>query len=237
MKRPMIFALMLSLLFLTTGFASERKTAVFAMEKAGEQTHQVSVVDGLRITIMGKNSEEISKIPKLIVDGKEAAEINSSISKLILEKYPMELTDYGYIDGYSVSYDWGVRGNIVSIVIYADYLSEDSGDYVVFNYNLDTLKALKDEEVVKMLGMTDKQFFSKTADAYRKYWKDSQWLDINNAEDAKYLDKSIKAINYDKTTPYITPGGNPGVLGTIYLPHSQFDHSERCFNLALLDAK
>lgn len=73
----MIFALMLSLLFLTTGFASERKTAVFAMEKAGEQTHQVSVADGSRIAIMGKNSEEISKIPKLIVDGGYALSIDS----------------------------------------------------------------------------------------------------------------------------------------------------------------
>ena len=61
----MILAIMLCLSLLTTGFASEQKTAdVFAMEKAGEQTHQVSVVDGSRIAIMGKNSEEISKIPQ-----------------------------------------------------------------------------------------------------------------------------------------------------------------------------
>ena len=66
------------------------------MEKAGEQTHQVSVVDGSRIAIMGKNSEEISKIPKLIVDGKEATQINSSLHSYI-QNNSLQNQEYAFV--------------------------------------------------------------------------------------------------------------------------------------------
>ena len=236
MKRPVIIGAVLCLSLLTTGFTGRQLTPSVE-PKTEKTTHQVSVVDGSRTAIMDRSGEYVSRCPKLIVDGKEATEINASLSKHILEKYPLELTDYGYADGYSVSYEWGVKDSIVSIKIYADYLSEDGGSTEAFNYDLGTLEQLKDSEVVKRLGMTDKQFFDKTADAYRMHWKTSPQLDANNSGHKKYLNKSIKAINYDKITPYITPGGNIGVIGTVYYPDSQFDHSEVCFNLALLDLK
>ena len=236
MKRPVILAAVLCLSLLSTGFSAVRKTPSVE-PKTEKTTHQVTVVDGSRTAIMDKSGEYVSRCPKLIVDGEEAEDINASLSKHIQEKYPLELTDSGYADGYRVSYEWGVSGSIVSIKIYADYLSEDGGSTEAFNYDLGTLKQLKDSEVVKRLGMTDKQFFAKTADAYRNHWKTTTWLDAKNSKHKNYLNKSIKAINYDKITPYITPGGNTGVIGTVYYPDSQFDHSEVCFNLALLDLK
>lgn len=234
MKRPMILAIMLCLSLLTTGFASEQKTAdVFAMEKAGEQTHQVSVVDGSRIAIMGKNSEEISKIPKLIVDGKEATQINSSLHSYIQNKYPMEKTDKnGSVEGYHVSYEWGVRGNTVSILLIIHVMNDPNDQYYhlyeAFNYDLDTLKQLEGSEVAKRFGLNDEQFFAKVADLYAHYWE--RQLGGDSDESKSVLKKNVKAISYENVTPFITPGGYPGAVCTITVPDRN-NKQVVCFNM------
>ncbi len=196
--------------------------------EAAKPSQQVTVEELSRITLSEGTTELTSTYPKLIVNGKEADEINTSLREYIQKTYPMEKKG-DYVDGYTVRYAWGAKDNTVSIVIIASAVSEDFFTSEVFNYDLDTLKPQKDSEVAKCLGMTDDEFFSKTADIYRNYCGGRADFD---------LEKSIAAINYDKITPFIMPDGNPGVAGCVYYSaDSQFGglESVRCFNMSTME--
>ena len=198
------------------------------VEETTAPAHQVTVEDLTNVTLSDGVTDYNSSIPKLIVDGQEATEINNSISNYIQETYPLEKTDDG-VDGYETRYSWGVMDNTVSIVINASAVCEDYFTCEVFNYDLDTLQPLSDSEVVSRFGMTDDEFFSKTAEVYMSYFGNIPDYDIN---------KSIAAINYDKITPMITSNGNPGVAGcVIYAADSQFGGMEsiRCFDIVTME--
>ena len=187
-------------------------------------THQVTVEDLTRNVISSGEIDYISSCPKLIVDGVEATEINTAISGHVMEEYPL-IYDDGYVDGYETLYKWGVKNNTVSIVVYAVAVSEDYYTVEVYNYDLDTLSPLEDTEVAKRLGMTDEEFFNKTAEIFTERYGDVRDIDVV---------KSIEQIDYYNITPYITPEGNPGVAAYIYYAQdSQFCGMEsmRCFDL------
>ena len=231
MKRLKIISAALCLSFLAAGCTVNKKTP--ESEPASSDTsvaaeaassHQVTVEDLTRNVISLGETDYISSCPKLIVDGVEATEINTAISEHIQEEYPLT-TDGEYVDGYETIYKWGVKNNTVSIVIYATYLSEDYYTVEVYNYDLDTLAPLEDTEVAKRLGMTDEEFFNKTAEIFTERYGDVRDID---------LVKSIEQIDYYNITPYITPEGNPGVAACIYYAEdSQFSGMEsvRCFEL------
>jgi len=213
--------------------ASETGSKMNVPEETTEAkaSHQVSVEDLSKTTLSDDTTEYVSTCPKLIIDGVEATEINSYVSEYIQNNYPMEKSEdeYGYVDGYETRYAWGVKDNVVSIVIRANYISEDYGTCEVFNFDLETRKALEDGEVLKCFGMTDDELFEKTADIYRKYCSDGTTFD---------LDKSIASVNYDEITPFVTPDGNLGVAGSIYYSaDSQFAGmaTVRCFDVETMD--
>ena len=188
--------------------------------------HDVKVEDLSQTTYTDDyNNTYTSVYPKLIVDGKEATEINEALANYILKTYPMQIkTDYGYTEGYKTGYKWGVRGNVVSIVIHISSLDSDYYTNEVYNYDLDTLKAIDDSEVVKRFGMTDDDFFAKTKEILKK---ESDGRDLD-------LEKTLAAVNYDNITPAVTPDGNIGVAaGIYYAPDSQFGGmvSTSCYDL------
>ena len=167
-------------------------------------------------------------VPKLFVDGKEATELNKSIKDYLLKKYRFDVDDE-HNDGMSTSIEWGVKDNIVTFIIYASSTSEDYFTTEVFNYDLDTLKALKPAEVTKRLGMTDDELFSKVKKIMKDFCKENK--EHYSAYD---YDKSSVLINYDKLTPFIMPDGSTGVSATVvYSEQTQFGGLEcvRLFKL------
>jgi len=189
--------------------------------------HDVSVEEIKKLSSDQGDFEYNSVAPKLIVDGNEATEINDSLSKYIEENYPLDI-DGDYPDGMSTKLVWGVKDNIVSIVICARSTDSDYFTREAFNYDLDTLEELDDSEVVKRLGMTDDEFFGKTSDIVKKYC-DGKDYD---------LEKCLAAVNYDKITPFIMPDGTPGVICCIvYGQDSQFMglESGRGFNMTTME--
>ena len=232
MKRLQIVSavLCLSLIFagcnVFQGTPSSEAQTTEAEEDVTE--HKVKVEDYTYLTLSDPTGDYTSRYPKLIVDGKEAIELNDSLIRHIQETYPMEKED-DYVYGYQTYYKWGVKDNVVSIILYANYISEDFYTTEIYNYNLDTLKAMEDEEVTEVLGLTDDQLFDRTAEAYKSYCSGISAFD---------LDASIAGISYDTITPFVTPDGNPGVAGNIvYSKDSQFGGLEalRCFDLATME--
>ncbi len=201
--------------------ASETETEA---TDAPAEGHVVEVTEVVAATMKDVNGIEYQTvIPKLTVDGQEATEINETLGSYIQKTYPLE-ENGDYVDGYETSFSYGVKDNMVSIVISANYLTEDFGVSEVYNYDLDTLTELENSEVVKRLGMSDDEFFGKVEDVYTAYCEKINAFD---------LDKSIELIGYDKVKPYITSDGNIGVLGClVYSEGQQFDgETFRCFEL------
>ena len=221
-------ALCLSLVF--AGCANNRKstegeTPASTTAESAVPSHQVTVEDLTREVITLGDTEYIRSCPKLIVDGVEATEINNAISEHVEETYPFEQISEINADGYETLYKWGVKDNTVSIVIYASAVCEDYYTVEVYNYDVETLTPLEDTEVAKRLGMTDEEFFDRTAEIFNERYGGIADID---------LEKSIAQIDYYNITPYITPEGKPGVAACIYYSRdSQFCGMEsmRCFEM------
>ena len=198
----------------------------------------VEVTTQLEMMLTDDNGNEFRMIiPKLIVDGKEATAINAALKEFVEQNHPLEKTSYmdgdtekWSVDGEETSYEWGVKGNMVSIVIQADETFTDGFRYDIFNYNVDTLEAASNEEVIRAFGMTVDEFNGKVADAYRAYWNSVTYLQEYMAD----LDKSIDAIPTN-VTPFVTPDGGAGAAGLIYNSGSQFPDRIKCFDLETLE--
>ena len=107
MKRITIVSLALCLSFVIAGCATnqqqpsseskddvtvttETKTSEEATGEGTKASHQVTVETVTLLSISDGFSELTSVVPKLIVDGKEATEINASLSDYLHKTYPME---------------------------------------------------------------------------------------------------------------------------------------------------
>lgn len=205
--------------------------AAITAAEAPASTHRVEVADLSVTTFKDNNGGEYKTIiPKLIVDGEEADSINAALCDHINRNHPLTQDEYG-VNGEETRYAWGVRGNIVSIVIIASETFTDGIGYDVFNYNVDTLQAAGNNEVIKAFGMTADEYCGKVADAYRAFWDSRPYLQENMSD----LDKSISAISLANITPFITPDGNLGAAGHIYMTGSQFPEIVKCFDLDTLE--
>ena len=166
----------------------------------------------------------------LIVDGKEADSINAALRDYINKNHPLTQNEYG-VNGEETKYAWGVRGDIVSIIIIASETFTDGVGYEIFNYNADTLQAAGNQEVIKAFGMTADEYCGKVAEAYRAFWNGRPYIQENMSD----LDRSIGAISLANVTPFITPDGNLGAAGHIYMTGSQFPEIVKCFDLDTLE--
>ncbi len=196
--------------------------------------HKVEVEEVVLDTKKDANGNEYKTIvPKITIDGKEASELNASISSVIQKNYGLE-ENGEYVDGYQTKFVWAVKDNIISIIFDADYLTEDGGDTVAFNYNIETLAAVSNADVIKAYGLSEDDFKKKVADAYTGYWDNTEWL---KNEDKANLKKSIDEISLTTVTPCVLPNGELGVIGRIYLPAgSQFEDINVVFDLKDLKA-
>ena len=199
--------------------------------EAPVSTHKIEVTDQSVTTYRDADGSEYKTIvPRLIVDGREADAINAFLRDHIGQNHTLTQDAYG-VSGEETRYAWGVRGDLVSIVVIASETFTDGVGYEVFNYSADTLQAAGNEEVIKSFGMSADEFCGRVADAYRAYWDSRPYLKENMAD----LDRSIAAISPADTVPFITPGGGPGAAGRIYVSGSQFAESVKCFDLDSLE--
>ena len=209
----------------------DQSGAAIAATEAPASIHRVEVADQSVTTFKDNNGGEYKTIiPMLIVDGKEADSINAALRDYINKNHPLTQNEYG-VNGEETRYAWGVRGDIVSIIIIASETFTDGVGHDIFNYNADTLQAAGNEEVIKAFGMTADEYCGKVAEAYRAFWDSRPYLQENMSD----LDRSIGAISLANVTPFITPDGNLGAAGHIYVTGSQFPESVKCFNLETLE--
>ena len=110
-----------------------RYPASIAAAETPVSTYKVEVADQSVTTFRDNNGDEYKTIiPKLIVDGKDADSINAALRDHINKNHPLTQNEYG-VNGEETRYAWGVRGDIVSIVVIAsETFTDDLVDYPVY---------------------------------------------------------------------------------------------------------
>ena len=190
--------------------------------------HKIEVADLSRVTLSDDYDEYVTKVPKLIVDGEEATAINMEMNNYILKNYTIEMDNVEKrVMGDVVDYVWGHQGNIVSIILKISNVNEDGTRYDFFNYNVDTLERVSNDEILAAFGMDSATMKTKLADAYKAWWDSEEWL----KEFKNDLQKSIDNIKDDNVTVFICPEGHISAAGTIYTSGAQIPESTKCFDL------
>ncbi|MBO4864378.1 MAG: hypothetical protein J5517_08425 [Eubacterium sp.] len=210
-----------------TAETTEAAEAIDVAETSSSD-HEILVTDQSVTTLSDDYDEYNMVIPRLVVDGVDAEAINSALEEHVKTNHPLTEDEYG-VSGETTSYAWGTKGNIVSIIIIAGEIGTDGVGYEVFNYNVDTLQAAGNDEVLSTFGLSEADFNGKVEEVYRAWWETETWLQ----EDMSYLDKSIAAISSTNVTPFALPNGDLGAAGLTYTP-SQFMEMVRCFDLDTL---
>ena len=213
----------------TTAEATESKTTTTdeTVIEPSASAHQVNVETVVLLSSKEGDVEYTSVVPKITVDGKEATEINDQLKSYIQKEYPMQM-DGDRADGMATKLAWGVKDNILSIVIYASETFTDYATFDVFNYDLDTLKVADDSAVLLAFGIKDEDFLSQTTEIVK----------ASCTERGYDLEKSLAAVNFDKCSPFVTPDGTLGVAANFAYPaDSQFSggNTTRCFYLSTKD--
>ena len=227
MKKATIVSIALCLSVLAAGCSSNEPTQASepTTEITTEETTKVSHKATVEVvTLQSSPDGEFNQVvPKVTVDGKEATDINDTLSNYIQEEYPFIIVN-DEADGMATRLYWGVKDNVLSIVILAYETFTDYYTYDVFNYDLDTLKPVDGREVVKCLGMTEEEFISETKEIVSSFCTERDYD----------LEKSLAAVNLENCTPFVLPDGTIGVAASIAYPaDSQFaGESTRCFDMA-----
>ena len=144
------------------------------------------------------------KIPMVTIEGVNTDEANNAIekeiSKYLSDKYMHELKS---------RYVYFMNDKIVSIIVYNDYTwFDDDWMTTVFNIDLKTGKLLEDGEVIKLCGLTDKEFFKKVKTIYTSYIEKgiAEHQDYPNAK--SFYEQNRKRVSYRYIDPYIGPDGH-----------------------------
>ena len=216
-----------------TSVTTTEATPASSEESASDTTesevvHKIEVADLSRVTLSDDTSEYVTKVPKLIVDGEEATSINMEMNNYILKNYSIEMDNVEHrLSGDVVDYVWGHRGNIVSIILKISNVNEDGTRYDFFNYNVDTLAPVSNNDIMALYSMDSATMKGKLADAYRTWWDSEEWL----KEYKDDLQKSIDNIKDDNVTVFICPEGHISAAGTVFTNGAQISESTKCFDL------
>lgn len=85
---------------------------------------------------------------------------------------------------------------------------DDDWKTTVFNIDLKTGKLLDDDEVIKLCGLTDKEFFAEVKTIYEAYNKEgiTEYRDYPNVR--SFFNQNLKRVSFKYIDPYIGSDGH-----------------------------
>lgn len=199
----------------TSSAKSETSTSASSETTTEETTEAMTAKPepGITVTDAVDESFDVSgykcayKIPKVTIPGKNTDAVNSKI-KNELTKYsregdePYQLTYTYYIDEKIVS----VLVNYQNSVIDADY------GYLAYNVAVSSGELIKDEDVVKLYGITDDKFFMMVRSTYEKAGGISTEVGPEAEECVK---QNLKRVSYKYIDPYFGRNGHLCFVGFV----------------------
>ena len=185
--------------------ASESTQATIPAPKA-----KVKVTNAVSKTFKDGGIKYKYQIPKVTISGKSTSAANKKMKKQ-LGKY-----SYKGDEPYSIKYTYRITDKLVSILVSVTNVVIDSDfDYYAYNISIKSGKLIKDKQVVKLYGISDKKFFSMVKSTYKK----AGGIYVKSGSEAKKIrNKNLKRVSYKYLEPYIGAGGHLCFLGDVYYP-------------------
>lgn len=158
-------------------------------------------------------------IPKINLEGENFSEINDEIYQIYssgdgsgdIESYLNDIENIDnnqYPDTYKIDYSWGIKDNVLSIVI--EYKSSIGGltYYDVYNLDINDGSKISNEQVVAVSGFSADEYNEKAKQAVGSFfWNSLAYDGLFNNEWAvtsfnDSLKRSLSSEYIDRRTPY-----------------------------------
>lgn len=181
----------------------------------------IAVLDSPNSTVIEVDGEKHDfKIPMIRIPDVPVSLTNKSIEKQV-NKFNIHKTKQYLNSPYDSHYRYHITEKTITIIV--DFWringGEDERDELIFNIDIKTGDLMSGSQVVKLFGMTDKQFFSKVKTCYKNFYM----LESKNRENdpkakkmAKTLyDKNLKLISYKYIVPFVDENGRLMFAGKV----------------------
>lgn len=173
----------------------------------------IDVTDAVDRTFVYDGEKHSFKIPKITIAGVNTDEINKTI-RTEIEKAYYEGENKEVFDS---KYQYFVNNNLVSVIVSNVDLFGSEFEYLkVFNIDASTGKLITADEVVKLAGLTDGEFFGKVKDLYAKFNNLQLTLEDIGEEDKIALAENFEQISYQFVQPYIGSNGKLCFVGDVF---------------------
>ena len=150
------------------------------------------------------------KIPRVTISGVNTDNANAAIKAEIEKDFNNDEEK-----AFDSNYEYFVGNKAVSIIV--SNMDLQGGEFIyvkAYNVDINTGKLLTANEVVKLSGMTDEEFFGKVKDLYTEFDKNEIKKCGTNSE-KNYIKENINKISYKFVLPYIGENGKLCFVGDV----------------------
>ena len=163
-------------------------------------------------------------IPQINLSGEGIAELNQKIYDHIYGMMETDvysaMSEYGEPGLYTIRYDWGLKDDLLSIVIRAGVYHYEWTDYFVYTASMDSREEVSAEEVYAVYGLTEDSYYALAREVLQSHWDER--IAAMNGVDMEWIqtlvDATLAEENLEKNVPFINARGELCMVANIYSP-------------------
>ena len=181
----------------------------------------IAVLDSPNSTVIDVDGETHDfKIPMIRIPDVPVSLTNKAIERQV-NKFNIHKTKQYLNAPYDSHYRYHITEKTITIIV--DFWringGEDERDELIFNVDIKTGELMSGSQVVKLFGMTDKQFFAKVKVCYKNFY-DLERKNRDNDPKAKKMaktlyDKNLKLVSYKYIVPFVDENGRLMFAGKV----------------------
>lgn len=174
----------------------------------------------------GRSSVAVFHIPKILIGSKELTKINQRIYDEFYDdvQYSLQMIEeFGIPTISSLTYDWWVNGDILTVMTTAIYYVDDNYAYrSIHSISISESREVTKSEILAACGFTEQEYHDLAVTALGSAfydlvypYKDSIFY---NEDPNDYYERSISDENIERTQVFINEEGHLSIYGSVYLP-------------------
>ena len=126
-----------------------------------------------------------------------------------------EYVEYNGPDLISMQYSWGVKGDLLSIIVEAQTGMNDLTNYYTYTISLKTGREVSAPELYAAFGLDEAGFYSTVENTMNRYWNNMSFS-VSDAFVQSCIDRTLAYENVHKTVGYINEKGELSLVANIY---------------------
>lgn len=182
--------------------------------EAGENP-RVSVADAYTGYLVDPYGTECCfHIPQIHLDGDKAAAVNETIYRelyRLIEDTQNSLVTYGYLSSGNIRYQWGIRGDILSVVVEVCWANYHWLEYYVYSISLETGEQISGDRVLEAFGMDREAYYAAAELAVAESYSSLYSGDIVDEMNREFYDSLVASScareNLENSVPFVGEDG------------------------------